>query len=161
MPIIYPSTKPAFVELPVLELPLYPEGSQDKDAAAFRVLERPTDTINRRLVELGISRQQMIDTLGSSRSNLREDVINAILDEQIYPTYEQLATLLDYVGMQLVAVADNIRNRGTQNHWFHGERCQYCGVNVYDADMYAPGLCEFNPRTNDLSNTDETAVEDV
>jgi len=128
----------------VVTKPLYPEqDAGDQAANDIMMRERPTETIIRRLDELQLSRQQMAKGLYFRGLDITR--INTILDEEDYPTIEELYVLLDYVAMELVAIPDNIRNRGQDGHWYHGERCQYCGVNIYDAYLYAPGPCPSNP----------------
>lgn len=130
-----PEARKAQVE--IVELPLYPE-----EADTHYISERPVEAVARRLLELGLTREQMA-------SSLRHDIgaTNRALDEEEYPSEQSLAEMLEFVGMELVPIRASWR-RVESGHWYYGERCVYCKVNTYDADYYQPGLCPSSPLVN-------------
>jgi transcriptional regulator with XRE-family HTH domain len=106
------------------------------------VRERPIESVRRRLKELALPQKKMAEVIGISERHL-----SMALSETTEISRQTLYAMLDYVGMQEVAVeSDNIALHDRDGHWYYGERCQYCGVNVYDNDMYNDsGICEENP----------------
>ncbi len=104
------------------------------------VRERPVESIRRRLRELKLTQAKVAQATGISEKH-----INQILTEAYYGSLPTLYALLDYVGLEMVAIPDQIKWRGVAGHWYHGERCEYCGINQYDAIMYEPGWCPKSP----------------
>lgn len=122
--------EPKVVQLDVHEVPLFPAARTVEDA--FYVRERPIEAVSRRLNELKLS----VDDFARV---LHEDpkLVLDVLDEVVAPSNQLFYSMLDVVGLDLVAVRSlpvaYKDDRG--GHWCYRERCIYCGVNYYDADL--------------------------
>lgn len=114
----------------VYELPLVPEADTVDDA--LYIFERPIETVARRLKELQLSTEDFARVLNESAEDIED-----MLDEEIRVPENLLYTMFDVVGVELVAIrrAPHPHKDDQGGHWCHGERCVYCGVNYYDADL--------------------------
>jgi hypothetical protein len=125
-----PVYEPRIVKHEVREIPLVPEASSVDDA--LYIVERPIETVARRLNELQLSTDDFARVLNESSEDIQD-----MLDEEIPVADHLLYTMFDVVGIELVAVrSPSHPHKDDQGgHWCHGERCVYCGVNYYDADL--------------------------
>lgn len=114
----------------VHELPLVPDADTVEDA--LYIFERPIETIARRLDELQLSVEDFARVLDESAEDVQD-----MLDEEIRIPDNLLYTMLDVIGVELVAVrrTSHPHKNDQGGHWCHGERCIYCGINYYDADL--------------------------
>jgi transcriptional regulator with XRE-family HTH domain len=111
------------------------EGERDY----MMVRERPIESVRRRLSELGITQKQMARTLGISERH-----VSMALTETAEVSHKLLFSMLAYVGMEMVAIP-SLSRFDQDGHWFFGERCQYCNVNMYDLTYNSDTTCPENP----------------
>jgi len=102
----------------------------------FYIPERDVEAVLRRLGELGLTQTALAKFCGVSLHH-----INRVLLERTYASPKLMNQMLYYVGMQSVPVKSLFADQGRQGHWFIQERCQYCGLNMYDTDE----PCQNNP----------------
>jgi len=122
------------IQAEVFEIPIYPNTDR-----VFYVRERPIEAIGRRLKELGLSYEDVANTL---YPRVPLETITRVLDEEEYSTIQLTADLLALVGLEEVAIrSQHPWQDGRGGHWYHGERCVYCRVNYYDAMLYGPEEC--------------------
>lgn len=124
------------VELEVNEINLADPNEED-----FFVRERPIEAVARRLKELSITQEQVSDLLQQPLETVRGS-----LEEEIHCPQDLLYSMLNLVGLELVAVKDQLQWHGSDGHWYYGERCVYCGLNTYDVMIYGPEFCEVTPK---------------
>jgi hypothetical protein len=126
--------EPRKAQVEIVELPLYPE-----DPETIYVSESDVEAIERRLVELGVTRETMAHMIDGELQQ-----INAVLDQEETGEWQLMARMLNFVGLETVVIRASWRNV-SDGHWYYGERCIYCNVNVYDADLYGDALCPSSP----------------
>jgi hypothetical protein len=106
----------------------------------FFVRERPIETVARKLEELKLSPERVAEILDADLQ-----VVKDSLAEEIYCPEDLLLHMLNLVGYELVAIKDQIEWRAQDGHHYYGERCVYCGSNMYDVGMYGPPECASSP----------------
>lgn len=90
------------------------------------------DDVKARLKELGISQSTMARALDHSQKH-----ITMVLNGMAAPSLGFLNQILYYVGLDLTTRPSiDAEGRSTDGHWFYRERCQHCGVNMYDSALY-------------------------
>lgn len=122
--------EPRVVKHDVHELPLVPDA--DTVEEALYIIERPIETIARRLNELQLSVEDFARVLDENVEDVQD-----MLEEEVRIPENLLYTMFDVVGVELVAVRrpQHPHKNDQGGHWCHGERCVYCGINYYDADL--------------------------
>jgi hypothetical protein len=119
----------------VFAIPLTEDSLDEIGEGSYWRRESLIESVVRRLSELKISREQVAQSLEFTFPNMTVDRLNEILNEEERPTSQEMNFILGFVGLELVAIpisADMESIRSVNGHWYWGERCQYCGTNIYD-----------------------------